>query len=328
MDETLNLNSIELLARAVFAHLYPMTGTRASGTATVSAPAGPDVTLPKNTYLLPIVGGEAVDVRLYKVAPNALTDDGGWVIPGGDELSVDVVSNIGGGAQNLPAGSRFKFDPPVAGLTQSVALDAAITNGTNLRNALFGPTAGAPALLKRMVFWQEMSSAAAAQEFFKAQAGEFPAMLMIWTRSVPLQGRTSGGNQGNTRARRGTRIFREGFECFVGSGSMAGAAVRRDEAMSAMQAATRLLTDAQLNVDGETLSTVAGIEITSRAFTVAEQQHYIYQFGFDANVTYERVERRTFGPWDVNHITATLPGRTAPEPTAPLTAVDTEDAMP
>lgn len=327
MPEPLNLNSIEMLARAIFAHLHPMTGTRASGTATVSAPAGPDVVLPKNTYLLPIISGEANDHKLYKVAPST-GDSGSWLIPGAGELSVDVVSNIGGGQQNLPAGSRFRFDPPLPGLNQDVVLDAPITNGTNVRSALFGATAGQEALLKRMVFWQEMQSAEAGHEFFTAQSGDFPALLMIWTRSVPLQGRTTGGNQGNTRAGRGQRIFREGFECYIGAGSLSAATVRRNEAMSAMQAATRLLSDSQLNVDGEALSTVAGIEITSRAFAVADQQHYIYQFGFEANATYERVERRTFGPWDVNHITATLPGRTAPEPTAPLTAVDTEDPMP
>lgn len=328
MAEPLNLNSIELLSRAIFAHLFPMTGTRASGTATVTAPAGPDVTLPKNTYLLPIVSGEAVDHRLYKVGANPATSDGSWLVTGDATLSVPIVSNIGGGPMNLPAIARLRFDPPFTGLAQDVVLDAAITNGTNLRSALFGATEGEPALLKRMVFWQEMQSTAAAQEFFRAQSGDFPAMLMIWTRSVPLQGRTTGGQQGNTRAGRGQRIFREGFECYVGAGSFQAASVRRNEALTAMQAASRLLSDSQINVDGEALSTVAGIEITSRVFTVADQQHYIYQFGFDANVTYERVERRTFGPWDVNHITATLPGRTAPEPTTPLTAVDTKDAMP
>ncbi len=328
MADTLDLNRIELLARALFAHLFPMTGTRASGTATVSAPAGPDVVLPKNTYLLPIVSGEAVDQRLYKVAPNPAGDSGSWLIPGAGSLSVGIVSNIGGGPMNLPAAARFRFDPPVIGLAQDVVLDAAITNGTNLRSAIFGATVGQPALLKRLVFWQEMQLASAAEEFFKASSGDFPALLMIWTGSVPLQGRTTGGSQGNTRAGRGQRIFREGFRCYIGSGTLAAAAVRRNEAMTAMQAATSLLSDAQLNVDGEALSTVAGIEITSRAFSVADQQHYIYEFGFQANSTLEHVERRTFGPWDVNHITATLPGGTAPEPTGPLTAVDVEDDMP
>lgn len=328
MADALSFNAIESLARAVFAHLWPLTGTRASGTVAVSAPAGPDVTLAKNTYLRPIVGGEAVDQRLYKVSANPATDDGGWVIPGGGTLTgIAVHSNIGGGPMNLPAEARFRFDPPVPGLDQDVTLEAEITNGTNVQSALFGATAGEPALLKRMVFWHQMQTAEAAQEFFRASSGEFPALLMIWTRSVPLQGRTTGGAQGVTRAGRGQRIFREGFECFIGSGSHQSAYERRAAAMTAMQAATMMLTDAQINVDGEPLSTVAGVEITSRRFTVAAQQHYIYQFGFEANATYERVLRRTFGPWDLNHIQILVPGREAPEPTDELELVDVVDPM-
>jgi hypothetical protein len=327
--DPLNHNAIETLARRVFAHLWPLTGTRASGTATFSAPAGPaPVTLTKNAYLLPIVGGEAVDHRLYKVSANPATADGSWVIPAGGSLSVAVHSNIGGGQMNLPATARLRFDPKYPGLDQVGDLDAAITNGTNLCSSLFGDAEGEEALLKRMVFWQQMQTAESAQEFFRAASGDFPAMLMIWTRSVPMQGRTTGGAQGNTRAGRGQRIFREGFECFIGSGSLQGASKRRSQAMTAMQAATMLLSDSQHNVDGETLSSVAGLEITSRRFAVAEQAHYIYQFGFDANATYERVLRRTFGPWDLNHIQVLVPGREAPEPTGELELVDVTDPMP
>ncbi|HXJ75595.1 MAG TPA: hypothetical protein VNM37_22255, partial [Candidatus Dormibacteraeota bacterium] len=76
------------------------------------------------------------------------------------------------------------------------------------------------------------------------------------------------------------------------------------------------------------LSSVAGIEITSRKLAVAGQAHYIYQFGFEANSTYERVERRVFGPWEKNHIQVLFPGHEAPEPTGTFEAVDVIDAMP
>lgn len=334
--------SIKRLQRAVFAQLAPLTGSRATGTVRVVALAGGgDVVLQPNTYLLPVVNGEALDVRLYKVAPNPATLTGGsladghwsggeWTIPDGDELTVDVQSNVGGADQNLPAGTRLTFDPPESGLEPTALVQTAITNGSNT-NALVGD-----AVLKRLVFWQTMNSGKAASEFFKASAGEFPAMLMVWLRSQTLQGRTSGGTQGNTRIGRGERAFREGFQCFFGSGNYGSADQRRDEAYRAMELATVLLSDQQQNADQEQLSSLgAGVEITQRSLAVAGKEHFIYVVEFEVNQVISKLERRTFGPWNKTRYVEKLPGRPAevpplvpPEPTGKLTIVDAVDDMP
>jgi hypothetical protein len=326
--------SIKRLQRAIFAQLSPLSGSRASGPARVVALAGGDVVLRANTYLIPVISGEALDSRIYKVAPNPDTltagslasgqwSGGAWTIPDGDELQVTVQSNVGGADQNLPANTRLRFDPPVVGLEPEALVQTAITNGTNA-NSLVGEAA-----IKRMVFWQTMKTASAAKEFFQASSGEFPAMLMIWLRSQTLQGRTSGGTQGNTRVGRGERAMREGFQCFFGSGSHGSADERRDTGFRAIELATALLSDQQNNIDQEPLSSMgAGIEITERTLAVAGKEHFIYTLDFEVNQVFSKLEQRTFGPWNVNHIVAKIPGRDAPEPTAPLTLVDAADDMP
>jgi hypothetical protein len=335
MTEELLSGQIKRLQRAIFAQLSPLTGSRASGAARVVAlNGGGDITLPVNTYLIPAVDGESRDSRLYKVAPNPDTitagsvasgqwSGGEWVIPEGDELQVTIQSNIGGAHQNLPAGTRLRFDPPVAGLEADALVETAITNGTNT-----SPLVGS-AKLVRLVFWQELRAAQSAREFFAAGAGEFPAMLMIWLRSQTLQGRTSGGTQGNTRIGRGERAFRESFQCFFGAGSHGSADQRRDQGMIALELATALLSDQQNNVDMEPICSMgAGVEIVERALAVAKREHFIYSMDFEVNQVVSKLERRVFGPWEVNHIVEKLPGREAPEPTTPLTIADTEDDMP
>ncbi len=330
MTTSINFNQIDALARGIFAQMWPLTGTRATGTATVTAPAGDDFSLPRNTYLRAIVSGKARDDLIFKVGRN--TDEADpmapFTVPGGGTLSVPILSNVGGAAQNLPADARLRFDPYLPGLEQEVELDAAITNGTNLCSSIFSEFVGRPALLKRMVFWQQMRESQSAADFFRAGSGEFPALMMVWTRTVPLQGRTTGGSQGNTRVGRGQREMREGYDLFIGSGKAEGATERRNEAWIGMQAACALLTDSSSNVDGETLSTLGGLEITDRSLGVAADAHLIYRVSFFVNSTIEYLERREFEPWDSTRIHVFVPGREAPEPTAEMELVDVEDEMP
>jgi len=333
VTEPIDFDTIGQLGRALFAQLAPMSGSRATGTATLTNETGSDVDVPAGTYLRPNVGGEAREHRLYKVAPNPATISSGtiasgqwcggeWTIPASGSGSVSVQSNVGGAHQNLPAGSSFRFLRPVTGIAAAATLDAAITNGTN-SSILVGP-----ALLTRFVFWEQLTAGQSASEFFRAGAGSFPALLLVWTQSQTLQGRTSGGKQGSTRLARGDRAFRESFTAYIGTGLVGSAEQRREQGLVAMQTATRLLTDRQNNRDMEPLSTMgAGVEITNRSLAVAGQSHFIYSFEFELNTVLSKLEERTFGDWDVNAIQAKLPAGEAPEPTTPLTIVDVADDM-
>lgn len=334
MTEPIDFDTIGQLGRAIFAQLAPMTGSRASGTVTLTNETGSDIDVPPNTYFRPVVGGEARGHRLFKTAPNPATitagsvaigqwSGGEWTIPASGSLAVSILSNVGGADQNLPADAELDLIRPIAGITTRSTVDAAITNGTNA-SSLVGP-----AQLRRFVLWEQFQSAQSAADFFRAGAGEFPALLLVWTQSQTLQGRTSGGRQGSTRGGRGERFFRESFSAYIGTGLAGSADARRSQGLTAVQVATRLLTDKQNNRDMEPLSTMgAGVEITNRALAVAGQAHYVYSFDFEVNSVLSKLEERNFGDWNVNAIEASLPGREAPEPTAVITLIDTEDDMP
>ena len=329
MYEDLTFNTLEALMRAIFAQLSPLTGTRASGTALVTATE--DVVLPRNAYLRPVIGGQVTEHRLFKVAPNPATllrngTGGGWEIADGASEPVSIVANVGGAEQNLPAGSHLVFDPPVAGVERRVELAAAISNGTNLLGAAESP-------LRRMVFWQELRGERAASDFFRAQGGAFPALLMTWVSSSTLQGRTSGGQQGNTRLGRGDRAMRERFVCFVGSNKVDSASGRRNEAWIGMESATRLLSDRQVNDDGESLSAMgAGIEITSRDLAVAAPDHYIFSFEFEANQVMTKLDARAFERWETYHLEQLIaqpqPEDEEEDPVAGFPIVNLDEDMP
>jgi len=335
--EPLDYDTIGQLSRAVFAQLAPLSGSRATGTATFTNPTGADIDLPPNRYLLPIVTDEARPHRLFKVAPNPATITQGsiasqqwcggeWTIPASGTLSINVVSNIGGADQNLPAGTPLKLLVPPTGLDADAPIDAAITDGTNTKSL---PFSGGDALIRRFVFWEQISGASAVSDFFRGQSGAFPAMLLVWTGSETLQGRTSGGRQGATRGGRGHRFFRENFQAYVGTGLQGAADIRRAEGLISMQAACRLLSDKLRNRDMEILSAMgAGVEITNRQLAIAGPQNYVYQFDFTVNQVWELNEERTFQAWETWHMEASLPGREAPEPTAPITLVNEDQTLP
>lgn len=329
MYENLTFNALEALMRALLAQLSPLTGTRASGQVEVTATQ--DVVLPRNAYLVPVVDGKYDESRLYKVAPNPATlvsngTGGGWEIANGSSATVSIVSNVGGAEQNLPAGSHLVFAPPIDGVERRAELVAAITNGASLYGS-------APAPVKRMVFWQELRGERAAADFFRARGGAFPALMLTWVSSSTLQGRTSGGQQGNTRMGRGDRAMRERFQVFVGSNKSDGASGRRNEGWIGMQAATALLSDRQANDDGESLSSMgAGVEITSRNMAVADTDHYIYSFEFECNQVLSKMDIRTFQRWETWHLEELLSDRRSvdgdgvvtEEPDFPLVDLDVD----
>jgi hypothetical protein len=336
MAEPVNLNTIEQLQRAIFAHLHPLSGTRGTGNVTVTS-LEDEVVLPVNTYLLPLIDNRQIDyTRPFKVAPNPATvagngTGGDWTVPAAGTLSVAIKSNAGGAIHNLPAGNLLRFDPPVPGLAPTVTLDASISDASNIVPAIegLGELEGAEALVRRMVFWEQLGGVDQVREFFSAGAGDFPAMLLAWVASIPLQGRTSGGPQGNTRVGRTERAFREGFVLYCGSADLSDPTPRRNKALVLMQAASRLLTDRQMNVDLEYLATMGGgIEITGRRLAFRAEQAWVYQITFEANQMLEQVDiARTFNPWRKTAMEIDVPGREAPEPTDPLPLVDVIDTM-
>lgn len=313
----IDFDILESLARAILGQLAPLTGTRGTGTATVSNPTGAAIELDPNMFLLPVVNDELADDLVFKVAPNPATalpfsEGGAWTIPPGGSLSVAVKSNLGGARHNLAAGTVLRFDPLLDGLDETATLDADITDG-----------ADRPGLcLRRAVYYEDLDAAAIERDIAAGRLSQLPGAMLVWTQSTPAEGRTAGTNQGSTRIADGVRMFTENYRLFVVSASLASDGRRRAEGARIMQAITRMLTDQQVTNDGEKLTAMGSLEILNRSRFVRNEKHYVYAMTLRVNRTVVRTDTRTFVPWLRTHLQQALPGRDAPEPTTPLVDVD------
>jgi hypothetical protein len=319
MPTPLDYDVIEALARAILGQLAPLTGTRGTGTMTVSNPSGAGVELDPNMCLLPVVHDELADDLVFKVAPNPATvlphgKGGAWTIPPGGSLSVAVRSNLGGARHNLLAGTRLRFDPLITDLDDEATLDADITDAAD--------RAEGELALRRAVYYEDMDPAAVEDDIAGGRLSQLPGLMLVWTQSTPYEGRTAGTNQGSTRLADGIRGFAENYRLFVVSSSVAGSGKRRSEGLRLMQAITRLLTDQQVTTDGEQLTNLGSLELLNRSRFVRGERHYVYAMTLRVNRVISRTDTRTFLPWLRTRLQQALPGREAPEPTTPLTVVD------
>ncbi len=305
------LNPIERLGRALLAQLSPLTGQRAIGVVTVTATTGG--ALPANTYLLPVVGGQLRDDLPFKTVG---TSD---PVDPGDPISVPITSNAGGARHNLPAGTVFRFDPPLEGFEPTATLEASMVDAGD-----------AGAVVRKLAWFEDLDSANPGKDIFDSLLLEYPAIMLAWQGSEPAEGTTSGLQQGGTRARRQIRFWREAFVLYVVCGRLRSDSARRQQGLLLMHAVTDLLTDRKQNDDGEQLSDVgAGVDIFARSRYQRRPNCYVYAMRLRANQTVgPAIDRRTWTRWALTALDGALPGRTDPEPTDPLTVVDVDVTMP
>jgi hypothetical protein len=324
-DVPIDHDVIEQLARAVIGQLSPLSGTRGTGRVLVANDTADEIVLEKNMYLLPNVGalGELADDLVFKTRPNPDTlaehgVGGAWTIPANDSLEVAVWSNLGGARHNLPAGTVFRWDPPLTGLGPTVTLVDAITDAANKPDS---------PRLDALVYYEELDSAKIAKDLAAARI-KTPGAFLIWEQSTPAEGRTAGTNQGSSRVDTERRFFAESFRIFIVVSDQAGDRQRRSSGLRLLQGVTRLLSDQQTTTDFEQLTGLGSLEITSRARFQRGERHYVYQLAFRLHRVIKRLDTRSFIPWLQTHIVATAPGRTAPEPTAPIVMADVTDPNP
>ncbi len=317
MATPVDFDALEAIARAILGQLAPLTGSRGTGTATVSNPTASAISLDPNMFLLPVVNDELADDLVFKVAANPATvlpygKGGEWVVPPFSSLPVAVKSNLGGARHNLAEGTLLRFDPLPEGIDETATLDADITDGAD-RTGL---------CLRRAVYYEDLDAGAIERDIAAGRLSHLPGAMLVWTQSTPAEGRTAGTNQGSTRVADGIRMFTESYRLFVVSASLAGDRRRRGEGSRIMQAITRLLTDQQVTSDGEQLTAMGSLEILNRSRFVRNEKHYVYAMTLRVNRVISRTDTRTFVPWLRTSLRQALPGRDAPEPTTPATVVD------
>ena len=165
-----------MVLRSLMAVLAPLTGTRATGTATVAA-TGADVVLPKGCFAAPIVasgtGNAAIarDKLVFTTAETTVTSAG---------VSVPVTSLLGGTRHNFADGTQLRWDPSLTGVELVSSLDGAMSGGLN-------PTGDAA--LQRIVTYEELSMESAAALFAAKLHGHAPAAVVTWSGSGRAQRR-------------------------------------------------------------------------------------------------------------------------------------------
>lgn len=311
--DRVDFDAIQSLARAVLAQLSPLTGTRATATLRIVNATGDAVVLPPNVYLVPVVGNDRADDLLFKTARDPATalahnQGGNWTVPDGTSEGVIVTSNVGGARHNLAAGTPVLFDPPIEGLTATLA-----TPGVGGTDA---------AIVRRANYFEELDGARLERDLHAARVNTLPGVVIVWSSSEPAEGRTSGLSQGSTRIADGVRIFRETFDLFVIAASLGGDERRRNAGLVALQAVTRLLTDQRANRDGEALAAIGGLEIVGRDRFARSERTYAYRLQLRVSrldTITPNVDPASYPQWLTTQLDVALPGREAPEPDAPLT---------
>ena len=321
MTEPLFLDTIERLARGLFAQLSPLTGERATGAASITALAGGPQVLPANSYLAPIIGGQLREDLLLKVAPDPTTTapdgtGGGWEFTSAQTRAVAVKSNLGGARHNLALATPLVLLPALSGFQPTAEVATALTGG-------------ADGIVKSAVVFEELRVGSPEADVFASRTQATPSLMLTWQTTQPAEGQTVGMNQGNTRLGRDVRAMQETFDLSVIAGDLTSDYQRRKDGLLVLQAATRLLSDCMRNIDGEVLSSVgSGVKIGRRYRVLRNERLYVYGMTLSCNQTLQPIDSRTFNAWLKVRLRAALPGREAPEPTAPLTIVDVQDVIP
>lgn len=281
------MNTLVDLAHAYLAQLHPLTGTRGTGAVTATA-TGADVEVPRNTYLVPVRDGAAMYHWPFKTAGNPATaqphnQGGEWTVTGAG-TQVTIQSNVGGKWANLKAGDVLRWEPPIAGLEPTVTVTADFTGGDE-------------GSIKEVRFFEDLETSRQASDFFDAKLGRFPALLLIWFRSTPVEGRTTGMSRGGSRAQSGVTLNFEQFAAYVITSRLDADPRRRREGLDLMAAVSGALTDVGRNLDGELLASAGSVEVLERARFARGPSAYVYAVTVRSAIALCRQDTRTFVPW-------------------------------
>jgi hypothetical protein len=259
------------------ATLQPATGDRASGPVTLTA-SGADVTVPRNTFAMPIIDGHRRPDLLLKTGegPN---EDGSWTVTSGG-TAVTFISNIGGVRHNIPINTRISFDPPLIGLVSTLpTADSAFTGGTD--PTVFGT-------IKDMVIYENLDGPNFQIDLRRSAVTRFPCVLVTWMNTEPADGTTI------SQTHRATRSNRFGVLKEQSDHS------RRHEGLEIIDTMAGLLTDRQ-SVDESPFSNPGGVQIRQIIRDISPendyQKMYIYSLMLSTERNLQQTDSRVYSDW-------------------------------
>jgi hypothetical protein len=282
------MNVILRTARSVMSILSPLMGERSSGWVLVRATGAP-ATLPKNSYAVPVVGGQVHFDALIKSLPESTIDPAGTLVP--------AASVLAGAITNLAPGTPLRWDPPIDGIEAvSEVAPAGFTGGMSARG--YGA-------VRQVKLYEQIGSATAATDLFAAKVGHFPALVLSWDQSAHPTDIV-------TRKSRVSIQFREHWLLSIVASRHDGSDQRRHEALEVLEAATQLLAD-RSEMDGEIISLPCPLRVESRRRIAVAPTSYVYAVAFNTMHTLERREWRTIADWLRTRLTTTTKTGDDPE---------------
>jgi hypothetical protein len=278
-----------ILGNALCAQLWPLTGNRSTGTAVVTA-TGADVVIPANSYGFPVLDGEANQQMLLKVAHNPVTrgphqTGGHWTVTSAG-TPIQFKSNVGGLKMNIAAGSLIRFSPPIPGLASDVVVQApGFTGGTN-------------GLVLDVRQYDDIGTPDQARAMLQGKLGNYPALVLAWLKSTPIEGRTAGVAQGSTRQGRDARAYFENFILYVISSNAGSGELRRAIALNLKDAVIDLLNDYKRNFDGEVLTAMGtGVEVLDSNRVPKIEQATTISMALRTIAVSTKTNRVSYSPW-------------------------------
>jgi hypothetical protein len=253
-------------ARAIFSLLSSLIGDRSSGTITART-LDADIEIPRHSYLVPIGGALDSMVLLKTTEATTVTSDG---------TPVPVISAFGGGAVNLPAGTRLRWVPGIEGIDPTAEVATTLTGGSQAEG--FG-------VARSLRLYEQIRANSPEEDVAKAKAHLFPALVLFWDGSDPAVGTS-----------RVQAKCVENWVLSVISSRGESDDLRRAEGLHVLQEARELLMNRH-TVDGESFSAPPGIEIGRARRLAIRNSSYIYTLAFTTVSTLEKRDGRVFQPW-------------------------------
>jgi len=276
--------------RAIMAVLQPLTGTRATGTATVSLASGQtaDVCIPANSHAFPIPEsaagvGQVDDQRMLRTtAPIIVTSAGAKLVP--------VTSMMGGAWHNaLGAGTRLVWDPPIPGIETHSSLSAAMSGGANALEVPGSNGRMLPGFVRDVSSSTDIAATDVAKDLFMARlSARIPSVVVSW------QGSDEGEIKGRGQRQRPDRWF-----LFIVTDTRKGEEPRRDSGEDIMDAVEGLIGDRK-GVDGYRFSDPPAI-VTGRRRLASTESSTVYVVSVSTYSSVRRTDLRV----------DTVPGMTA-----------------
>lgn len=275
------------IARGILAALQPLMGLTAEGSLNVQA-TGVDVPLPAGSVALPVVDGAILDDGAVYATKNPATADGSWTVTAAG-VTVPVEALHGGTPANLPLGTQYRWDPPVAGVEPLSASSVAVTGGS-FSGALGGILAAR--------HYKDLGEQADASAFFRAQLAHFPGVVLSWAGSTPLDGANAARpGPRSSRVGRGKVLYRHSWLLWIVTSRLDSSSQRTREGDILRDDIMEVLTEARCVRGVFQVSNSPGLEILeARPFAVTPTS-YVDLLRLGTTNTLRRRDAATYNDW-------------------------------